>query len=171
MSHATVTLRALTGGLEYFAETSPSGEFVLASIPPGGYALTVTFAGKTWKAANPVAVADATTPLTADLDLLEQDQDRIVLPREKSAAAQGSGGETLSSAKVSNLPLNERDFSKLLLLAAGTMTDTNGAANFTQQFAVNGQRGVASVFAMDGADTSDPEQGGEQQQFAEIAFV
>jgi hypothetical protein len=25
------------------------------------------------------------------------------------------------------------------------MTDTNGAANFTQQFAVNGQRGVASV--------------------------
>ena len=160
MSHATVTLRALTGGLEYSVETSPSGEFVLASIQPGGYALTVTFAGKTWKAANPVAVADATTPLTADLDLLEQDQDRIVLPREKSAAAQGSGGETLSSAKVSNLPLNERDFSKLLLLAAGTMTDTNGAANFTQQFAVNGQRGVASVFAMDGADTSDPEQGG-----------
>ena len=33
----------------------------------------------------------------------------------------------------------QRDFSKLLLLAAGTMTDTNGAANFTQQFAVNGQ--------------------------------
>jgi hypothetical protein len=47
-----------------------------------------------------------------------------------------------------------------LLLAAGTMTDTNGAANFTQQFAVNGQRGSASVFAMDGADTTDPELGG-----------
>ncbi len=58
------------------------------------------------------------------------------------------------------MPLNERDFSKLLLLAAGTMTDTNGAANFTQQFAVNGQRGSASVFAMDGADTTDPELGG-----------
>jgi hypothetical protein len=58
------------------------------------------------------------------------------------------------------LPLNTRDFSKLLLLAAGTMTDTNGAANFTQQFAVNGQRGTATVFAMDGADTTDPELGG-----------
>ncbi len=58
------------------------------------------------------------------------------------------------------MPLNSRDFSKLLLLAAGTMTDTNGAANFTQQFAVNGQRGVTSVFAMDGADTTDPEMGG-----------
>ena len=61
---------------------------------------------------------------------------------------------------MSSLPLNKRDFSQLLLLAAGTMTDTNGAANFTQQFAVNGQRGTAAVFAMDGADSTDPEIGG-----------
>ena len=40
------------------------------------------------------------------------------------------------------------------------MTDTNGALNFTQQFTANGQRGVTSVFAMDGVDTSDPEMGG-----------
>ncbi len=40
------------------------------------------------------------------------------------------------------------------------MTDANGAANFTQQFAVNGQRGVTTVFAMDGFDTTDPEMGG-----------
>jgi hypothetical protein len=46
------------------------------------------------------------------------------------------------------------------LLAAGTKTDTNGAANFTQQFAVNGQRGSNAVFAMDGVETTDPEQGG-----------
>ncbi|MGH7969500.1 MAG: hypothetical protein ACREIC_12305, partial [Limisphaerales bacterium] len=40
------------------------------------------------------------------------------------------------------------------------MTDTNGHSNFTQQFAVNGQRATATVFAMDGIDTSDPEMGG-----------
>src|SRR3982074_2709944 len=40
------------------------------------------------------------------------------------------------------------------------MTDVNGQTNFTQQFAVNGQRGVEAVFAMDGADISDPEMGG-----------
>ena len=40
------------------------------------------------------------------------------------------------------------------------MTDANGAANFTQQFAVNGQRGTATVFALDGFDTTDPEMGG-----------
>jgi hypothetical protein len=76
------------------------------------------------------------------------------------AAAESTGGEQLSSTQVSALPLNRRDFSQLLLLAAGTQTDTNGAANFTQQFTVNGQRGIATVFAMDGVDTTDPEMGG-----------
>ncbi len=79
---------------------------------------------------------------------------------DEAADARGTGGEKLSAKAVSELPLNKRDFSQLLLLAAGTMTDTNGAANFTQQFAVNGQRGTAAVFAMDGADSSDPEMGG-----------
>jgi len=83
-------------------------------------------------------------------------------PTEPEAApeSKSSGGEHLSKKEVSTLPLNKRDFSQLLLLAAGTMTDTNGAANFTQQFAVNGQRGVTTVFAMDGIDTTDPEMGG-----------
>ena len=71
-----------------------------------------------------------------------------------------TGGVDLSSKSVSQLPLNKRDFSQLLLLAAGTMTDANGATNFTQQFAINGQRGVEATFAMDGADISDPEMGG-----------
>src|SRR6202020_2420578 len=74
--------------------------------------------------------------------------------------SEATGGEQLSSRAVSELPLNKRAFSKLLLLAAGTMTDTNGATNFTQQFAINGQRGVEATFATDGADTSDPEMGG-----------
>lgn len=85
--------------------------------------------------------------------------------RSLTATASGdqqttSGGEEISSKSVSELPLNGRDFATLLLLAAGTMTDVNGATNFTQQFAVNGQRGVEAVFAMDGADISDPEMGG-----------
>ncbi len=61
---------------------------------------------------------------------------------------------------MSEIPLNKRDFSQLLLLAAGTAADPSGAANFTQQFAINGQRGVEATFALDGADISDPEQGG-----------
>ena len=82
---------------------------------------------------------------------------------QQNAAPQGgvSQGKTeLSTQQVNNLPLNGRDFTKFLSLAGGTTTDTNGANNFTLQFAINGQRGTTAVFAMDGVYTTDPEQGG-----------
>jgi len=85
-------------------------------------------------------------------------------PQGQATSAQQGGsreGNTeLSSKQVASLPLNKRDFTKLLALAGGTTTDTNGANNFTLQFAINGQRGVTAVFAMDGFYTTDPELGG-----------
>jgi hypothetical protein len=159
---ATVTLRSAVGDAnERSVKTSANGEFVFADIPTGNYTLRVIAGGKEWTAAAPLVVKEGAA-LTAGLELSAQVQVvRISAPGQGgTSASQASGGEHLSSEEVSSLPLNERDFSKLLLLAAGTMTDTNGAANFTQQFAVNGQRGVAAVFAIDGADTTDPELGG-----------
>jgi len=99
-------------------------------------------------------------PAAARSDKSPTSQDQNSGASEGAPESKSSGGERLSKQEVSTLPLNKRDFSALLLLAAGTMTDANGAANFTQQFAVNGQRGVTTVFAMDGLDTSDPELGG-----------
>jgi hypothetical protein len=153
---------SLSGTREFVATTSASGEFSFPGIPAGTYQLAVSALGKTWIAAAPVVIqANATLTLFLQLSAPDGEFHVVVMPQ---AAAQNSpqatGGERLSNAEVSSLPLNERDFSKLLLLAAGTMTDTNGAANFTQQFAVNGQRGTAAVFAMDAAETTDPELGG-----------
>ena len=92
---------------------------------------------------------------------LGPDPPQLVLHLTPAASqTQATGGEDLSSRQISSLPLNKRDFSQLLLLAAGTQTDTNGSANFTQQFAVNGQRGITAVFAMDGVDSTDATLGG-----------
>lgn len=159
VSGATVTLRTVSDLLQYSADTTSNGEFLFPGIKIGSYKVTVVAAGRTYSGTSSIAMSDVPV-FAADLQLSAQDQTVAVVTTEKGAAAKASGGEKLSAEEVSSLPLNQRDFSKLLLLAAGTMTDTNGAANFTQQFTVNGQRGVTSVFAMDGADTSDPEMGG-----------
>src|SRR5258708_39107651 len=156
---ATVKLVSADSKREYSATISASVQFAFAVVAAGDYRLTVSAAGKIWTAENRVSIKDQGAR-TSDLQLTQQGQEFRVVIIENAALPQASGGEHLSTGEVSSLPLNERDSSKLLLLAAGTMTDTNGAANFTQQFAVNGQRGSAAVFAMDGADTTDPELGG-----------
>src|SRR5438445_4788477 len=156
---ASIKLFAANANREYSATTSKIGLFAFTALAAGNYTLTVSVAGKIWTASDPVVIKDGAT-LTSGLQLSTQGQELRVIVATDLVSPQASGGERLSTGEVSSLPLNERDFSRLLLLAAGTMTDTNGAANFTQQFAVNGQRGSAAVFAIDGADTTDPELGG-----------
>ena len=141
-------------------------QIFFTSVAPGSYRVSVTIGDKMYNTALPFEVPANAAALTSSLQIASGELLRVSpLPPEATNAVaqsstQASGGEHLSSAEVSSLPLNARDFSKLLLLAAGTMTDANGAANFTQQFAVNGQRGVTTIFAMDGFDTTDPEMGG-----------
>ena len=159
VSAATVRLTSTTGDRHYQATTTAGGEFALSEMVAGEYDLSVESAGKTWRLAKPTVISDGAS-LNGTLQLSSPAAEVRILPGGEESAAQASGGERLSSGEVSSLPLNARDFSKLLLLAAGTMTDANGAANFTQQFAVNGQRGTTTVFALDGFDTTDPEMGG-----------
>ena len=154
---AVVGLHSTSGGHDYAATTAADGKFAVADIAAGSYEVSVQSSDKKWSAPAPLVISDGAA-LGVALQLSAQGRDLRVVSSEASTKA--GGGEHLSSKEVSSLPLNARDFSKLLLLAAGTMTDTNGAANFTQQFAVNGQRGAATVFALDGFDTTDSELGG-----------
>jgi len=136
------------------AVSRADGQFRLPALPAGQYRLEVESNGRKFDDAQPIDL-DAAAPAVV---LTLSNRGELTVAALKSQAA--TGGEELSSQAVSELPLNKRDFSSLLLLAAGTMTDANGATNFTAQFAINGQRGVEATFAMDGADISDPEMGG-----------
>ncbi|HTJ29686.1 MAG TPA: carboxypeptidase regulatory-like domain-containing protein [Acidobacteriaceae bacterium] len=166
ISGARVTLAA--EGKRYVSETDAEGRFLLAGVPSGSYHLSVLQGLRVIAQPDPVQILSGSSALTITLASSGQRPLSIQVTAETQPATQAissaepatSGGEQLGSHAVSSLPLNKRDFSQLLLLAAGTMTDANGATNFTQQFAINGQRGVEATFAMDGADTSDPEMGG-----------
>ncbi len=136
------------------ATTAKDGTFTFASLPSAEYSIAVAYHGLTVTCLQPVQLPRDSAAV------LELSAGHALLLIDEAPSHEATGGQKLSAKAVSELPLNKRDFSQLLLLAAGTMTDTNGAANFTQQFAVNGQRGTAAVFAMDGADSSDPEMGG-----------
>jgi hypothetical protein len=135
--------------------TQANGHFEFCDITPGDYQLEVEAGGVNHRDAQAISLENGFQP--GVILLAGNGMVSVTFEKTKSDT---SGGEQLSSKTVSAIPLNKRDFSQLLLLAAGTMTDANGQTNFTQQFAINGQRGVEATFAMDGADISDPEMGG-----------
>jgi len=169
IAKAKVQVRSVNGDTTREVATGDDGTFAFDGTPGGTYRVAVALGHATWQTTSPIQVGENGS-IRTNLQLSPSSQDLVVQVTSESKAlnpqgqddpaSQASGGERLSSGSVSSLPLNARDFSKLLLLAAGTMTDANGAANFTQQFAVNGQRGIATVFALDGFDTTDPEMGG-----------
>lgn len=156
---ASVELRDVRSGRVFSSATDAGGAFTFSDLPSGSYSVSVRWRGGTATAARPLEIREGDR-LDTSLAIAAGGDELILRHTLGEAGAQTSGGERLSSRQVSELPLNKRDFSQLLLLAAGTMTDTNGAANFTQQFAINGQRATTAMFAMDGIDVTDPELGG-----------
>ncbi len=152
LAGAKVHLKGAGGSAQ--STTGADGHFHLQPLPAGQYRLTVIADGKTIEYAQSINL-ELGSPAAA---VAISSRGEITVAAQ--VQSETSGGEALASQAVSELPLNKRDFSQLLLLAAGTMTDSNGATNFTAQFAINGQRGVEATFAMDGADISDPEMGG-----------
>ena len=165
---AKVTVYTAAAKEKMTAVTGSDGKFAIADIRPGPNRVSVQLPGRSPTVSTGVDITGIAVVLTvSDQNILSigvgpQTSGGVsnANPSATSNAAGGTSGEKLSSQKVNELPLNGRDFSTLLLLAAGTMTDVNGQTNFTQQFAINGQRGVEAVFAMDDADVSDPEMGG-----------
>lgn len=169
LSGAVIELRAASSRLHFRTTTNRQGVFSFSDLPSGRYSVSV-HSGDVGVTGRGFISLKAGEKLKANLEIsgVRQLMVRFVSPITGPSDANGApqtgdvatGGENLTGRQVSKLPLNGRDFGQLLLLAAGTMTDANGAANFTQQYAVNGQRGVTAVFAMDGIDITDPELGG-----------
>ena len=159
MAGAQVELRETASGRTLTTTTDAQGAFSFPELLAGNYAVRVRWHNKTTTSRELLKIQPG-DHLNSSVQVAAAGGWLVLQTVAAGEQPKASGGERLSSRQVSELPLNKRDFSQLLLLAAGTMTDTNGSANFTQQFAVNGQRGSTAMFAMDGVDTTDPELGG-----------
>src|SRR6202035_4708699 len=149
------------------AVTGTDGRFAIADLRLGPNRVSVQLPGRGPTGQVAVNITGVTIVLTVSdqnvLSIGANPQTSAGVshgnPSTTSNAASGTSGEKLPSQKVYEFPWMGRACT-LWLLAAGTMTDVDGQTNFTQQFAINGQRGVEAVFAMDDADASDPEMGG-----------
>src|SRR5579859_7920039 len=158
---AKVTSKNFDTGLGREAVTDADGTYVLAELPAGKYTVTVSAAGFAEVAQNVVVNVGVDT--SADFGLLKvQERHETITVTEEAPLVEATRdvlGEVVDQRLVSELPLNGRDFGKLVALSPGATVDPSGVAG-TQggfgQFNINGNRDRSNNYTLDGTDNNDP---------------
>jgi hypothetical protein len=158
---AKVTVKNAGTGLERTTETSANGTYALSELPIGTYTVTVTLPGfETF----------VTTGVTVDVSS-ERRVDAAMKTGQVSTRVEVSGdllpqvetnsteiGGTLNAEAIESLPVNGRDYQKLIYMNPGVagspdqITDSPGSYG---TFSMNGSRGRSNNFLLDGTDMND----------------
>ncbi|HSY33779.1 MAG TPA: carboxypeptidase regulatory-like domain-containing protein [Verrucomicrobiae bacterium] len=161
ISGATVSVKNTGTGLLRTVTTDDDGNYSAPELPIGTYSVTVEKSG---------FKAGLVTGISVEVST-ERRADVILQPGEVSETVEVSGdtltqvestsntlGGIIESTVVTNLPVNGRDYQKLIFLVPGVagspdqITDSPGSFGV---FSVNGARGRANNFLLDGTDMND----------------
>src|SRR5216683_3480316 len=158
---ATITIRNVNTGLLRTTETQADGSYRVPELPIGSYDVTIEKADfqtsvtsgvkvdvagerRVDSALKPGAVKEQITVSGEELPEIETTSDTL--------------GGTLTQESVRDLPINGRDYTKLIYLNPGVagspdqITDSPGSFG---EFSMNGARGRSNNFLLDGTDMND----------------
>jgi len=158
---ATVTVKNLGTGLTRTMSTTEDGGYSAPELPIGNYSVTVEKVGFKSGVVKGIQV-EVSSEIRADVTLQPGEIAQTVevsgdvLPQVDST--ENTLGGIVESKVVTNLPVNGRDYQKLIYLVPGVtgspdqITDSPGSFG---TFSVNGARGRANNFLLDGTDMND----------------
>src|SRR6266849_1812914 len=158
---AKVTVRNVDTGLERESVTTDDGSYRVSELSIGNYSVTIEKAGFRSAVFSGVKVEVA----------VERRVDAVLQPGEVTQKVEVSGetlsqvettnntlGGTLTADTVKDIPVNGRDYTKLIFLTPGVagspdqITDSPGSFG---EFSMNGARGRSNNYLLDGTDMND----------------
>jgi hypothetical protein len=163
ISNCQVTVTEAETGLSRIASCGPNGYYVVPSLRPTTYTVTVVAPGFS-KLTRQSITLQANQPLTVDLKLsVGAASQRVTV---NTAAVQvntttATISQVVDSASIVELPLDGRNAATLTTLVAGAVTapDARATQGLTipvdVSVAVNGSRGNQTSYWLDGASNTD----------------
>jgi len=157
---ATVKVRNVDTGLARTTQTSADGSYNVPELPNGTYDVTITQSGFETAINKSVMVNVAA----------ETRVDAVLRPGQVAQQVEVTGevpqvdttndelGGILTSKTIENIPVNGRDYTKLIYTNPGVsgspdqITDSPGSFGV---FSMNGSRGRSNNFLLDGTDMND----------------
>ena len=130
----TITARNTTTNLSRMVQSGPGGNYRFNALPPGPYTLTLSLTGFTRLVENGVKL---TVGQFAALNLRlqpgsAQDTVTVNIGAKLTDTANAELSQVIGEDVIKNLPLNGRDPSSLVYLAAGVTDETISQSTFPQ---------------------------------------
>lgn len=152
---AAVVVSNVETGVHQTTVTNAQGVYTMPFLQPGPYTLTVTIQG--FESAtrsdiqlviNQVAGIDFTLQIGSAKQAVSVGADAEILQTQEASV-----GQDVDTKTVSTLPLNGRDYTQLVTLAAGAAPNTNSRAK--NGFTLNGSQTFQNTILLDGIDNNN----------------
>ncbi len=158
---AKISARSPATGLVRDTITGDDGAYVLAELPVGLYTVTAESGGFSPVAQNIVVNVGLDTAANFDLTTLAHRTEQVTIAGNAPVIEQTRDvlGQAVDRKLVDELPLNGRDFGKLVALVPGVTVEPAGVAGTEfgfGQFNINGNRDRSNNYTLDGTDNNDP---------------
>ncbi|MBZ5668223.1 MAG: carboxypeptidase regulatory-like domain-containing protein [Acidobacteriia bacterium] len=157
---AQIVIKNQGTGLTRTAATGDAGTYQVPELPVGQYSVTVSkegFESATMGDLGVTVAGERRADFTLQPGRIES-RVEVQATVPMVATTEDILGGTVQATQVANLPVNGRDYTKLIFMTPGAtgspdqMTDSPGSFG---EISVNGARGRANNFLLDGTDMND----------------
>jgi len=161
LAGVNVTLANQATGVTRTVETNSSGDYVFVEVPPGTYQVSFELAGFKKNLRKDVLL-ELNQVVTLNMTMqIGQQQETIEVTSEAPLVDTTSTqlGAVINDRAITQLPLNQRDTYQFLSLQPGVQSQVGAdlyyGGNSTGSVSVNGGRGRANNFSVNGGDAND----------------
>ncbi len=157
---ADIQVRNAATGVVRELKTSETGSFRVFPLNPGTYEVTASSPGfKTHTQQNVILDAAANVKVDFTLEVgVVSEKVEVQAVASVLQTQDATVGGTVTGTEVARLPVNGRNYTRLILLMPGTSdqggSQSNGTFSGTQMISVNGQRRQDNNFSVDGVDNN-----------------
>lgn len=158
---ATVTVHNQDTGVDRATQTTADGSYLVPELPVGNYTVTVEKSGFEKSVTHDVKV-DVASERRVDAALKAGEMNQVVvvsgdiLPQVDTTT--NTLGGVLTQSNIKDLPVNGRDYTKLIYLnpgVAGSPDQISDSPGSYGEFSMNGARGRSNNYLLDGTDMND----------------
>jgi len=158
---ATVTVHNVDTGTDRMTETGTDGGYLMPELPVGAYDVSFSMKGfqKTTTTGVTVTVAGERR---VDASLKPGATSQSITVSGETLPTVETASDTLGGAfenhEIEELPINGRDYTKLLIMVPGTAGEPNGGGDSPGSyglFSADGSRGRSNNYLLDGTDMND----------------